>query len=457
MAAAIEERMLSMICVGYSRVDFTPDFSVPLAGYGNTHKRMSQGWYNRIYATGIAITDSAGQTLLLLGTDQIRCVQAWTNAARERITKATGIPGTHIMLAAIHSHSAPDIGAGIKEDHPYYEQYLNALTQAAVEAMADRAEATLSLGRTTVPKMCFVRHYRMKDGGVVGDNFGNPTGREFAGHTMDADEEMQLIRFDRVGKKPVLMINWQAHPTVGSTSATESGRILRPFLGSDYIGACRDRVEAESDCLFVFFQGAAGNLNSRSRMVEETPTDNVHEYGQQLAGFVLDALGSMQPAQAGELVTRRHIYEGELDHTEDHLLEQAKEIRKIWADTNNSALCAEAGEKYGIHSTYHAGAIMARAAAGTTFEMELNAIGLGDISFITAPYEMFCNSAQAVKANTPYPMTFVLSCANSGAAYIASTEAFDHGCYEVDNRKFVRGTAEKAVSHFLEMLKDLKK
>lgn len=447
---------MQQLKVGYSRVDYTPDYSVPLAGYGNTHKRMSQGYYNRIYTTCVAITDEAGQTLLLIANDQIRCIQSWTEVARARITEATGVPGTHIMLTASHTHSAPDIGGGIKEAHPYYEEYLSALTEAAVEAMADRAEATLSTGRTTVPKLGFVRHYRMVDGGVVGDNFGSAAGREFAGHTMPTDEEMQLIRFERTGKKPVLMVNWQAHPTVGSTSATEFGKMLRPFLGADYVGSCRERVEKESDCLFAFFQGAAGNLNSRSRILEETPTANVHKYGQQLAGFVLDALDGLEAAQAGTLTTRRMTYVGELDHSEDHMLAEATEVRKIWEQTNDNAQCAKAGEKYGIHSAYHAGAIIARSKQGYELEMELNAIGLGDISFVTAPYEMFCNSAQAVKANTPYPMTFVLSCANAGHAYIASTEAFDHGCYEVDNRKFVRGTAEKAVDHFVEMLKDMK-
>ena len=232
--------------------------------------------------------------------------------------------------------------------------------------------------------------------------------------------------------------------------------MLRPFLGSDYIGPCRDRVEAESDCLFAFFQGAAGNMNSRSRIQEETPTPNVHKYGQQLAGYVLDALNTLQPAQVGKLDTRRYIYTGELDHSEDHLVPEATEIRKIWTETNDNSVCAKAGEKYGIHSAYHAGAIIARSKQGYELEMELNAISMGDISFITAPYEMFCNSAQQVKAQTPFAMTFVLSCANNGAAYIASREAFDHGCYEVDNRKFVKGTAEKAVEKFVEMLNELK-
>ena len=441
--------------VGYSRIDMTPEYSVPLAGYGNTHTRMSQGWYNRIYATCIAITDEQEETLLLFTLDQIRCNQAWTDAARARITEATGIPGERIMVSATHTHSGPDLLA-FTPDHPYYEMYMQTLVEAAREALEDRTSVKVAaMGRTQATGLTFVRHYRMTDGGVVGDNFGNAKGREYAGHTLPADEEMQLVRLLRDGKQDILLVNWQAHPTVGSTSVTETGRLLRPFLGSDYVGYCRDYVEKETDCLFAFFLGAAGNLNSRSRIKEETPTTDVGEYGKTLGKFVVDALDHMQDASLHSLKTKRVNYVGQLDHTEDALLPQAREVRQLWEKENNNSLCAEAGKPYGIHSAYHAGAIIARSQLGTERTLELNAIALGDLSIVTAPYEMFCNSARQVKDQTPFAMTMVFSCTNDGAAYIASNEAFDHGCYEVDNRRFVRGTAEKAVENFLDMLNQL--
>ena len=216
-------------------------------------------------------------------------------------------------------------------------------------------------------------------------------------------------------------------------------------------------LEKNSDCLVAFFQGASGNLNTRSRILEETPTPNVFTFGQQLADYALEALPTLEDAYVGSLQTRRFNYVGKWDHSEDHMVEQAREIRELWMKTGDAKLCREEGAKYGIHSGYHAGFILNRAAAGEDYEMELNAIGLGEFSFITAPYEMFCNNAQTVKAETPFNMTFVLTSANSVSGYIASEAAFDHGCYEVDNRKFGRGTAEKAVSHFLEMLHDMKK
>ena len=88
--------------------------------------------------------------------------------------------------------------------------------------------------------------------------------------------------------------------------------------------------------------------------------------------------------------------------------------------------------------------------------MELNTAAIGDMAFVFAPYEMFCNNAQAVKAQSPYAMTFVMGHSNVTCGYLASKEAFDHGCYEVDNRRFPRGTAEAAENHFHQMLKDMK-
>lgn len=441
------------LCAGYARTDMTPDYSVPLAGYGNTRQRMSQGWYSRIYATCIAITDEKDETLLLFTLDQIRCNQEWTDAARERITQATGVPGERIMLCATHTHSGPDIFFEISKEEPYYQLYVQSLVDAAVQAMEDRCVCTRALcGRTQVPGLTFVRHYNMTDGSVVGDNFGSAKGKTFAGHTLPADEQMQLLKLCRQDKPDVLLVNWQAHPTLGSTSVTESGQLLRPFLGADYVGYCREYVEKQTQCLFAFFLGAAGNLNSRSRIQEETPTTDVRKYGKTLGTYTVQALEDLQEISVGNLKSCREIYTGQLDHTEDHLVEQAKQVRKLWAETNDLNLCKLEAEKYGMHSTYHAGAIINRSKQGAEQSVELNAISLGDFAFVTAPYEMFCNSGKAVKDNSPYPMTFVCSCANHGAAYIASNEAFEHGCYEVDNRKFVRGTAEKLVDSFLDML-----
>ena len=51
--------------VGFSRADITPLESVPLAGYGNTERRMSGAILSRLYATCLAFSDGENKALLI--------------------------------------------------------------------------------------------------------------------------------------------------------------------------------------------------------------------------------------------------------------------------------------------------------------------------------------------------------------------------------------------------------
>ena len=51
--------------IGYGKACITPEESVPLAGMGNTSKRMSTMILDDLYATCVAFTDEKGQTVLL--------------------------------------------------------------------------------------------------------------------------------------------------------------------------------------------------------------------------------------------------------------------------------------------------------------------------------------------------------------------------------------------------------
>jgi len=71
--------------VGYARADITPEESVPLAGYGNTLTRMSQGALEPLMATCIAITDEKDSTMLLFSLDIVSSRDAYCMQAREQI------------------------------------------------------------------------------------------------------------------------------------------------------------------------------------------------------------------------------------------------------------------------------------------------------------------------------------------------------------------------------------
>ena len=73
---------MSEFSVGYSRVCITPRESVPLAGYGNTDKRMSQSVSSDLCSTCLAFTDETGESALIVTNDLILTNASWAQAVR---------------------------------------------------------------------------------------------------------------------------------------------------------------------------------------------------------------------------------------------------------------------------------------------------------------------------------------------------------------------------------------
>lgn len=443
--------------VGYARVDITPTESVPLAGYGNTLQRLSQGVLDPLFATCIAITDN-DSTLLLCTIDLINTADFYCNPARDAISEKYGIAREAVVISAIHTHSAPDM---LQKEHPpiirYRDQLVEKLTAAAGEALADRKPATMLGGHTRNEGMNFVRHYILEDDSYAGDNFGDFNAAPIREHVSEADRQIQLVKFCREDGKDILMVNWQAHPTKASTRATEFGIKYRPCISADFVGACRSYVEEKTQLRFAYFQGAAGNINSRSRVKAEDGPEEPTPYGQMLGDYILAGLENLKPMGSGAVDAGSVVVTSPVNHSENHLLPYTEEIVKLWRETNDPKLCAEKARPYGIHSAYHAAFIQRKAAMSGTLEFTLGAGCAGDLGFAFLPYEVFDTNGMHIKHNSPFAMTFILECANGMNNYIPSARGFEHGCYESDNCNFQPGTGEKAADAALVLLNQLHK
>lgn len=443
---------MTQIKVGFCRKDLTPEGSIALGGYGDDPRRMSEGVLDHIFGTCIAISDPEDNTALLFSADLLHANTTMTARLRASASKATGVPEDHIMVSSTHTHAGPGISSPqLPCIQRFYDLYEVLMTEAAVGAMADRAPADIYLGDAYTHNLNFVRHYRMNDGTYAGDNFGNWKSG-IAGHASPADNQIQLIKFAREGKTDIVIMNWQAHAKVSSTAETEFGQRHRRWLSADYIGYARDAFEKLTGTQMIFFTGAAGNMNIRSRVPEETPSELPSEVGQALAEAAVPGLENMRKVSGGKLTTRQRIISVEIDHSDDHLVEKAQEVWDLWA--TDPELCKKVAKEKGFNSAYACRDIIGRSKTFGTRELEIDTVAVGDIAFATASYEMFDTNARYIKENSPFEKTIVMSCCNGANSYLASELAFSHGSYEVDSRLFSRGTAEMLVENHVQMLKE---
>ena len=427
-----------MLRIGYGKACITPEESVPLAGYGNTAKRMSTNVRDDIFATCVAFTDAQESTVLLFTLDLLHAHVRWTQGIREAIFNACGVPEARIMVAHTHTHAAPDAYNSL-ECTERYRMFLTArCVEAAKEALADRKPATVLVGvRQMQQNMNFIRNY-------IKDESGNMH------HAGEPDRRLQLVKVVREGAKDILLMNWQAHPCF-------TGGLKKPDISADYIGDLRKYMEEHTGDLFAFFQGASGNVTTGSKLPGERITNDCATYAGLLGEWSMLLYDDLEPVAGDSLCFRTETLKIPIDHSDDHLVEEAKVVRDFWAEKNDYPICTKFANEHGFNSVYHASGVISRAGRGESADMELSVFCVGDISFVCAPFEMYSVNGSFIKDHSPFAMTFIVTSCNTLHGYLAEDKAFDYGCYEVDFRRYPRGTAEKVADRFVQMLADLKK
>lgn len=439
---------------GFARVNITPEEPMPMGGYSNATRRLHQNVLDDLYVTAIALTDAQNETILLMNWDGVRSYTQTQEAVRTLITQETGIPEEHIFLGCTHTHSAPEMSNSHEATQRYNAFVIEKAVLCAQQAMADRRPANMSAGTIEAEGLNFVRHYMttLDDGTVeyFGDSFGTATYNETTRHTTQADPTMFMLHFDTKNGKDMVLINWRAHPHfTGGTS--------RYDLSSDWIGPFRDAFEYMTDVNMLYFNGAAGNINEKSRIGSENTVTDYKAYGKALADYAIALMESnLEAVQVDKIQTKQTMFEGQVNKSMSHLYYPAKELQAYWSAGATATQIREMGAQYGIRSIYHANAIVNNKNREDTELRELNAILLGDqVSMVTAPNELFDTNAVWLEENSPTKYTLTLGYTNGHHGYIPSAFAWEHTSYETDITVFVAGTAEKYQECFLQMLNEM--
>ena len=451
------ESSASGFMVGFGSGDITPDWPIGLQGYGNHATRISTGLQSYIYIHCLALTDAEGETVLIMSIDG---GSNFDSTIRPAIESKFGIPQDHMILSAIHQHSTPHGG----------EKYTALLESAAIkavrQALDDRAPATMYLNTVETEALSFVRHYIANDpdGSIVTDNYNDAIGSQYGYkcHESESDKEMRLVKFDRgEDKKPIILVNFQAHPHMGAGSTNTN-------IHSDWPGVMRERVENKLGAHCMYISGASGNLNSTSRISSENVSADFKHHGERAANYVIQAEGSYVQASTGTIKVKQITNAYATDHSMDHLLPQATIINDL--RNKDFDLAKQEVKNYPeLHSIYHATAIVTKVSRGATYDLTISAISIGDLAFTSHPYEMFDTSGMELRSGTvgnenyaaedqlenPYAMTVICTIANGHLGYVPSLLGYTNGGYSTDIAYLAPGSGEELVGDYLAILNEL--
>lgn len=424
---------------GYGRAAFTPKSPVKIT---NQAQSTYSAVYEDVYISCIALTDAEDDTVLLFTCDMIRCPDNLRIPLLRAASEATGVPEENMVFSVTHNHNGPNPSAVSSE-------LKEAIVEASTQAMEDRSAATLYTGTAYTEGLNFVRHYIKEDGLYTGAAYTASTTSPIKEHEDDPDNAMQLLRFDRQGKKPILLMNWQAHGVY--TYYTD-------LLTADWIGPVRRNIEENTDCLVAFFQGAAGNLAPNSlikdlNIAETGSIGGMETYGKAVAQVAISALDGLTAADGEDIDILHGSYTAFVQQDSAEYLDA---VNKFEAALNAGGETRDAVIASGdlVHSTISCTFPPKRAELGGSQEIPLVVLRMGDIGFISAPYEMFDDSGKYVKENSPFDMTLVIGYTGVHA-YIPTAGCIEHGCYEWECGYYVPGTAEALAEEFVALLNQL--
>ncbi|MGQ9732076.1 MAG: hypothetical protein ACUVX8_12485, partial [Candidatus Zipacnadales bacterium] len=217
--------------VGFAAADITPPIGSEKPG--GFLKAFNWTIHDPLFATAIVI--SAGDTrVALVGLDALSVKRSVVQAARAVIARHTGIPPTHVMVGASHTHNGgPCVGAlpgefarafdpefceDLAQNHatapdPAYLQEIAAqIATAVILADERKQDALLAVGRGSEPTVAFNRRFLMRDGTqMTHPGKGNPAIVEPAG---PIDPEVGVLSaWSPAGEFLGAVVNFSCHGT----------------------------------------------------------------------------------------------------------------------------------------------------------------------------------------------------------------------------------------------------
>jgi hypothetical protein len=366
------------------KADITPKTSQWLMGY---NARKSTGVHDPIYHR-VLLLDAGDAPFVLVSSDLCLFSPEVYDTVARRLEVEAAIPRMRFWWSVTHTHAAPEVGPpGMykallgRSDHEWDRDYASLVEDALVKAVLD-ARAKLEPARIAFGEGVSMANINRRAKDVDGQvSLGlNPDG--------PVDRQIGLIRVERFDGTPIALVaNYAMHGTV------MSGQNL--LVSGDGPGTVAAYVEQKTGATMLYINGAAGNIAPIYSVYSDAKSGHLSQFNVLLGDRILAALRTMGSATA---------------------------------DVNLAAseLAIDTPHRNGLDWP----AELSAYASGEKVRLPVRFLHINDAVIWSAPVELFCEMAFAVRAQSPYAHTFYFGYTNGWFGYLPTAQGFAEGGYE---------------------------
>ena len=426
---------MKRVIAGAAEKDITPVTPQFLYGYPYV-ERWSEGVHDRLMSSALYLKGAealrgspvAADEILFIANDIIYLDKALVAEARRRITDATGIPGSTIMITATHTHSAPIPGEYACTGHdpvipaadPQYRELLvRQIAAAGTEAVRSAQPASLGFGVTRAEG--------------IGTNRRDPAGPR------DPEVPLIVVR-DRRQRPLACMLVCSMHPTV----LHEGSRLISgdfPAFARHYL---RDQLFG-AEIPVIYHTGTAGDQSPRY-VTRSNTFDEAQRLGHLLGEAVARSTDAMEfsdnwvVAVTGDTLDlprrtfpdvqqarkRRDAAKARLAMLRESAAspQQVRTAETDWFGAEETLTFSELAQRGRLERFYT-----------SCLPAEVQVVRTGPVVFAALPGELFVEYGLELRRRRPG--TFAITLANGDVqGYIVTREAADNGGYEASNAIF---------------------
>ncbi len=390
--------------VGAHKKDITPPPGTDLFGYIRRFGRP-KGAHDPLLANFLSIDDGKVQALLI-SLDILFINSEFSDKARESISRELKVDKKNILIACVHTHSAPGIhlfrNCG-ERDKNWEEKLLEELVRGARQSAQNQRRAAAGAGMG----FALIGKNRRKQGGPV-------------------DPSFPLLCFRDEKNIPFAAIaNFGCHPVV-----LDERNLLAT---ADYIGYFRDYLSKflSSKVITLFFTGASGDVDPLSR-----------------GSFAIaDRLGKVLAEEASRVIKKMEFRKNIDVKAKEKFLKipyqwipsrkEAEKIDEQSLDEYDEALRKGEKEEIKIRKAFllWAEEVKEKAAKDelpSALECKLQCLKIGNAVLLSFPFELFSSVSLSLRAKSQIENLFIAGYANGYGGYLLDEKSYAEGGYEVE-------------------------
>lgn len=439
--------------IGWAQADITPEGVVDLTG--QYYSRESRGIHSRLEAVVMAVEGGRRDQAVLISVDLLNFSRLFLRKLREELKgRIPDLDVSKVIMNATHVHTAPAVTSARdwKEETSELNEYAGYVIERVGKAVAEAWEARSDAGVANSFDFAAVGHCRRA---VYRNNtaemYGDTSREDFLGMEGNEDSTVELLfTFDAAAKPTGVVVNvacpsqvMEATYFISSDYMGEVRRLLKEKFGSDFHVLCQiSAAGCQSPRDLARNRDDAFWSDRGVTILGKRVFDAVMRGYDQVNGNIVSNPDIVHQVREIALPKRRASY---AEYTavvkEIERLEKIQPEKEAFEEFYAEVLSNEKipGRPGPYDSKLHhfvliknAKAVIQRyeqQQAEPNYRMELHTVKLGDVVFVTNPFELFLDYGLRIKARSRAEQTFVVQLACGRGSYLPTERAERLGGY----------------------------